>query len=247
LENTTGYNDLDHRDNFNFTSPFLRSFSMTQVETAPVIFGNLTASDEPQYVRPDMLIVARDSIYRAAHKSLTEALGDQLLGTRREIYGCLRSLFVTGNGYGFDNIRSLEDIRESLEPSIHRRVADNHSPWGITKMPHSEVCMSMRVAGEVMPFCVQRVGGSRQSAQLYSNQDYGFSSSILLGEAGIRHHLEPDEKIREQHRIAETSYLVDYLYYNQYPAILLCGSITKRVFARMCQFKKRQTSTKVLA
>jgi hypothetical protein len=54
--------------------------------------------------------------------------------------------------------------------------------FGTTKMPHSEVCMSMRVAGKVMRFKVL----SDRTVQLYDADSYReFSFPILPGEAGI--------------------------------------------------------------
>lgn len=54
--------------------------------------------------------------------------------------------------------------------------------FGTTLMPHSEVCMSMRVAGKVMRFKVV----SDRAVQLYDADSYReFSFPILPGEAGI--------------------------------------------------------------
>jgi hypothetical protein len=54
--------------------------------------------------------------------------------------------------------------------------------FGTTKMPHSEVCMSMRVAGKVMRFKVL----SERLVQLYDPDNYSkFGAPILPGEAGI--------------------------------------------------------------
>lgn len=54
-------------------------------------------------------------------------------------------------------------------------------------MPHSEVCMSMRVAGKYMDFEVRE-----RSVQLFVTDDstprysQHFSSSITMGEAGVK-------------------------------------------------------------
>lgn len=51
------------------------------------------------------------------------------------------------------------------------------------RMPYSEVCSHMRVAGK--PMTVQVVGDDYPMAQLFGDDGRPFSSPILLGEAGI--------------------------------------------------------------
>ena len=63
---------------------------------------------------------------------------------------------------------------------------------GRTLMPHSEVCIHMRVAGKYMDFEVQE-----RSIQLFVTDDstprysQHFSSSITMGEAGMKDTTEP--------------------------------------------------------
>jgi hypothetical protein len=69
-------------------------------------------------------------------------------------------------------------MNRPLIPSRRVKVGD----FGTTKMPHSEVCMSMRVAGKVMRFKVL----SERLVQLYDPDNYSkFGAPILPGEAGI--------------------------------------------------------------
>lgn len=49
------------------------------------------------------------------------------------------------------------------------------------EMPHSEVCIHMRVAGKIMEFELLE---NERSVQLYKNGQ-PFSSPILYGEAGV--------------------------------------------------------------
>lgn len=52
---------------------------------------------------------------------------------------------------------------------------------GLAKMPYSEVCMSMRVAGHYMSFHFLKNG---RSVQLYKDGS-PYSGTITIGEAGI--------------------------------------------------------------
>lgn len=54
--------------------------------------------------------------------------------------------------------------------------------FGEATMPHSEVCMHMRVAGKRLKFFLKE--GEYPSVQLF-NGDHPFSSPILTGEAGL--------------------------------------------------------------
>lgn len=72
---------------------------------------------------------------------------------------------------------------DAIKQETKMQVQINH--YYKTKMPHSEVCIHMRVAGQNM--IVQPI--SLNSAQLYrineKNQLFPFSGPITNGEAGI--------------------------------------------------------------
>lgn len=55
--------------------------------------------------------------------------------------------------------------------------------FGKAEMPHSEVCMHMRVAGKTMKF--QLLDKQYPSVQLYKDDDTFFSGPITTGEAGV--------------------------------------------------------------
>jgi hypothetical protein len=57
------------------------------------------------------------------------------------------------------------------------------------KLPHSEVCMHMRIAGQNR--WTAKV--SRYAAQIYSDDESPFSSPVLLAEAGLDEHGQPRE------------------------------------------------------
>jgi len=67
------------------------------------------------------------------------------------------------------------------------------------RLPYSEVCMHMRVAGKPMNIQIVEEGGS-PAAQLLNDDGSRFSSPILLGEAGIftdghGHHYVPTRAV----------------------------------------------------
>src|SRR5438309_528067 len=68
------------------------------------------------------------------------------------------------------------------------------------RLPYSEVCMHMRVAGKPMNVQIVQQGDAITVAQLLNDDGSRFSSPILLGEAGILtdalgHHYVPNRRL----------------------------------------------------
>lgn len=53
------------------------------------------------------------------------------------------------------------------------------------RLPHSEVCMHMRVAGEKRKVRIESRGSNPPVAQILNEDDSPFSAPILMGEAGF--------------------------------------------------------------
>ena len=72
-----------------------------------------------------------------------------------------------------DNRREMEDAKRLIrvKPGEHGRKV----------MPHSEVCLHMRIAGRTMAFALLNNGG----VQLHNDDETPFSIPITNGEAGI--------------------------------------------------------------
>jgi hypothetical protein len=80
-------------------------------------------------------------------------------------------------------------MSESVIPGPRNALPENALR---VKLPHSEVCMHMRLAGRDQ--WVAKV--APEAAQIYTDSGERFSAPILLAEAGLDEHGQPQQLLR---------------------------------------------------